>query len=90
MNALLWVVRILVILLLIRMALRLLFPKRAQPPRSRRSPLERSGGMLVRDPHCGTYVPESRALALGSGDSAQYFCSAECRDAYTAARRRRA
>jgi len=29
-------------------------------------------------------VPESRALAVGSGPDAVYFCSAACRDTWTA------
>ena len=94
MTAILWIVRILVILFLIRMVLRVLFPRGIQAPRAPRTtsrgPVERSGGTLVRDPHCGTYIPESRALTVGSGESILYFCSAECRDAYTAAQRKRA
>jgi YHS domain-containing protein len=90
MTALMWIVRILVILLLIRMVLRMLFPRGLQAPRGRRGPVERSGGTLVRDPQCGTYLPQSRALTVGSGASTLYFCSAECREAYTAAERRRA
>ena len=61
----------------------------AAPPRpGGRSP--QSSGTLVRDPVCGTYLPQSRALTVGNGESTIYFCSAECRDAYTAASRRRA
>jgi YHS domain-containing protein len=37
----------------------------------------------VQDPQCGTYLPKSRALMIGSGDDAKYFCSPACRDAYT-------
>jgi YHS domain-containing protein len=39
----------------------------------------------VRDPQCGTYLPQTRAIRVGSGSDAQYFCSAACRDAYRAA-----
>ena len=52
--------------------------------RSERVP-ERAGGALVRDPQCGTYIPESRALVLGRGPDALHFCSTTCRDAWTAA-----
>jgi YHS domain-containing protein len=90
MTTLMWIVRILVILLLIRMALRLLFPRGLKSPRPSRGPELRSGGTLVRDPHCGTYLPQSRALTTGSGESTLYFCSAECRDAYTSAARKHA
>jgi hypothetical protein len=49
---------------------------------------ERVGGTLVRDPHCGTYIPQSKAIHVGQGSSALYFCSAACRDAYAAAHAR--
>jgi YHS domain-containing protein len=41
---------------------------------------------LARDPICGTYVVPSRALAVGSGSDARYFCSENCRRAYVAKR----
>ncbi len=50
--------------------------------------MERSGGTLVQDPQCGTYLPKSRALALTAGGEAKYFCSPACRDAYAAAHSR--
>ena len=87
MSALLaWIVRILVILLLVRLVMRVLGIWQA-PARQRARPreMERSGGTLVQDPQCGTYLPKSRALALTAGDEAKYFCSQACRDAYAAA-----
>ena len=90
MRILLWIVRILAILLLIRMILRAVFNARRPATRTQGAPgpggrsrgQERIGGELVRDPNCGTYVPKARAVVAGSGDAAQYFCSTECRDAY--------
>jgi len=76
----------LVLFFVIRLILRLFSGRRSVT--TRRPPAqtpERSGGTLVRDPQCGTYVPESRAIRVGSGDKALYFCSAACRDAYLAA-----
>jgi YHS domain-containing protein len=55
-----------------------------RPPRSSSQPIERSGGTLVRDPQCGTYVMESRAIRLSTGGKTLYFCSTACRDAYAA------
>jgi hypothetical protein len=55
-------------------------PARGRPAAPRAE--ERAGGTLVRDPHCGTYIPESRAIRAGSGDQTVYFCSTACRDAY--------
>jgi uncharacterized protein len=89
-RILLWIVRFLAILLLIRIVLRALFGSRRSPARTqgtsgpggRPQGQERIGGELVRDPNCGTYIPKARALVAGSGDAAQYFCSTECRDAY--------
>ena len=41
-----------------------------------------SAGHLVKDPVCGTYVPE--ATALHAGD--QFFCSEDCRHKWVATR----
>jgi hypothetical protein len=46
---------------------------------------ERVGGQLVRDPQCGTYVPESRAIKVTVGATIRHFCSDKCRQEYTAA-----
>jgi hypothetical protein len=51
-------------------AVRALFPPTTTP--ARRSS---QGGKLVKDPVCGTYVPEQSALAAGGN----FFCSEECR-----------
>jgi uncharacterized protein len=40
------------------------------------------GVRMVRDPVCGTFVVQSRALTSGSGDDMHYFCSEKCRQAY--------
>jgi YHS domain-containing protein len=81
---LIWIVRLIVVLVLIRLVMRALGLTRGPAiPRPRARDVERSGGTLVQDPHCGTYLPKSRALALGSGDDAKYFCSPACRDAYS-------
>jgi YHS domain-containing protein len=42
------------------------------------------GVAMVRDPVCGTYVIPSRALKVGDGDRARYFCSEGCRARYRA------
>jgi YHS domain-containing protein len=89
-RILFWIVRALAILLLIRIILRSLFGSRRPAARAQGAPgpggrpqaQERIGGELVRDPNCGTYIPKARALVVGSGDAAQYFCSTECREAY--------
>ncbi len=91
MGILIWIIRILGLLLLLRLALRLLFPNRSAGPRAGapRGPRPsgqdvKQGGELVRDPNCGTFVPKARAIAVSAGDDTQYFCSVTCRDAYRA------
>jgi YHS domain-containing protein len=85
-----WILRILLIVFILRLVLRALFPQRtATRGRATRKPLERAGGALVQDPQCGTYVPKSRALVSGNGEHAKYFCSAECRDRYLSSGARR-
>ena len=95
MTFLAWLVRAIILTIIINVIFRLLTgsrppagPRRSagpQPPRPPRQ-TERQGGTLVRDPQCGTYIPETRAIRVGSGSSALYFCSDACRDAYAAAR----
>ena len=85
MTVLLWIIRAIIILIVLRFLLRLFFGPRPQPPKRRTAPggpVERVGGELVRDPHCGTYIPKARAIAVGSGSDTRYFCSATCRDAF--------
>ncbi|HYR43162.1 MAG TPA: hypothetical protein VER98_09075 [Terriglobia bacterium] len=41
-----------------------------------------SAGHLVKDPVCGTYVPEGTALHAGD----QFFCSENCRDKWVTTR----
>src|SRR5262249_39630318 len=90
-----WLLRAILITVAIRFVVRLIGVMMALtsrpsagpqgPQRGPSRPTERIGGTLVRDPQCGTYIPESRAIRVGSGTSAQYFCSDDCRRAYLAA-----
>jgi YHS domain-containing protein len=88
-----WIIRIIVVLLILRLVRNFFSPaprSRAQQPPPRRGPasdaMERSGGKLVRDPQCGTYIPMSNSVHLVSGGETLYFCSAACRDAYRQAK----
>ena len=85
----LWIVRIVVVLLVVRMVVRMFTAQataRRQAPGPRR-PAERLGGTLVRDPNCGTYIPQTTAIAITSGESTAFFCSTRCRDAWAASHR---
>ena len=85
---LIWIVRVLVILMILRLVVRF-FSTRPLAPARRSQPLQRTGGTLVRDPHCGTYIPESRALTVRASSGPLHFCSAACRDEWTAAQAQR-
>ncbi|MEO7190386.1 MAG: hypothetical protein ABI051_04970 [Vicinamibacterales bacterium] len=84
----LWILRILVIMMVLRMIIRSVTGRRRPAPAARRPAprAERPGGTLVRDPQCGTYIPEAKALTLGKGPAALHFCSAACRDKWAAIR----
>ncbi len=76
---LLWILRILVVLFVLRLIVRA-FAGGAGATRARRQ--ARIGGSLVRDPQCGTYLPPARALTLSSRGQLLHFCSDRCRDAW--------
>jgi hypothetical protein len=52
----------------------------ATPSRRRSSNQPSGGGKLVKDPVCGTYVPEATALRVNEN----YFCSEDCRRKFVA------
>ena len=86
---LLWILRVLIVLFVLRLLLRAIFPRGIGAPGAaggpRRTRTERIGGELVRDPQCGTYIPKARAVVSGTGSKALYFCSTTCRDKFLSA-----
>lgn len=38
--------------------------------------------LMVKDPHCHTYIPKREALLVEHHGEKHYFCSDKCRDAY--------
>lgn len=89
-----WILRILAVILIIRLLMRFfgglmegLKGGTTSGGGARPASKQRVGGRLVKDPQCGMHIPEAGALRLGTGDSAVYFCSATCRDQWSAARR---
>ena len=88
MRMLVWAFRLLIILFILRLVLRALFPGRGRVRGTRRAaPVpERAGGALARDPQCGTYVPENKAVTVRASDgTTAFFCSDRCRDAWMSA-----
>ena len=86
-----WLIELAVVMFVFRVLPRLIFGQRTaqsaprRPKAANTASRERVGGALVRDPQCGTFVPESRSVTLGSGAKALHFCSTTCRDAWVAA-----
>jgi YHS domain-containing protein len=89
MGLLLWILRVLVILLILRYVVALIRGMGAAPARraAPRRPIERTGGNLVRDPQCGTFVPEAGSLSIERAGSTWHFCSTTCRDTWMQAHR---
>lgn len=87
MTLMLWIVRIIIIVLIIRFVISLIrgamtqvgTGPRGPGARSKRQP-ERLGGTLVQDPQCGTYLPQDRAITVVAAGSPRHFCSTRCRD----------
>jgi YHS domain-containing protein len=76
-----WLVRLLIAALIIRAIWGFVasIASGASGPKQARRP----GSMpLVRDPVCGTYIQQSRALAVRAGDKTHYFCSEDCRQEF--------
>jgi hypothetical protein len=44
--------------------------------------------VMVKDPHCGVYLPRHEALRVQTAEGERHFCSEACRDAYLAARQK--
>lgn len=77
-----WFLRIVAVLLLIRALWRFLAGVAGKTKKSGRFDKAQKSVRLVRDPVCGTYVPRMRALTIGQGNGAQFFCSERCRTSY--------
>ena len=88
MGVALWLLRILIILMIVRYIVSFFTrrgPAPASRPQSRGRQPERTGGTLVRDPQCGTYVPQSNAILLKRAGETVFFCSATCKDTWARA-----
>jgi uncharacterized protein len=57
-----------------------------EPGRRRRRGVPARGAAMVRDPVCGTFVVQSRALTAARGGQTAWFCSEDCRRRWQAER----
>ena len=85
-----WLIRFLVAVLLVRLVWKFLGGvgrggggRQPQMPPAKGLP-------LVRDPVCGTYIDQARALSLRRKGETHYFCSENCRTAFRQESRARA
>jgi YHS domain-containing protein len=75
----LWILRIILILVLIRALWRLLRGVLEGAGYLRTSAPAPRGLKLVRDPVCGVFVSPAQALAARAAGETAYFCSEKCR-----------
>ncbi|HEX7087757.1 MAG TPA: hypothetical protein VF198_15460 [Vicinamibacterales bacterium] len=50
--------------------------------RTRQPRVPQTGTKMVKDPVCGTYVVQEKALSASSGGETAWFCSRECQQAW--------
>ena len=80
-----WLIRVILITLLLTLVVRAVYrlvagivegasggPHKQVPPSTK----------MVKDPVCGTYVVQSKALTASRGNETAWFCSPECRHAW--------
>ena len=85
----LWLIRLLLLFLLIVVLLRAvwrLLGGIAESASASAPGVPRRGTQMVRDPVCGTFVVQSRALSASAGGETAWFCSDVCRREWQAAR----
>ena len=86
MRFLIWVVLLLWSMALLRRVIgwtvRSLFGTAPEARPAGPGPESQHTGRLVRDPVCGLYIPEERAITLRGGQQELHFCSTPCRDQY--------
>jgi len=86
----LWLIRLLLIFLLITLLLRAvwrLIGGIAEGASGSAPGVPRRGTQMVRDPVCGTFVVQARALSASAAGETAWFCSDACRQRWQAARR---
>ena len=76
----------LLVFLLLRSLLRGVFAAMRSPSRPAAQPHQpaQSGGVLKKDPVCGTYVSTNTAVTRNVNGDLVYFCSRECAEKFSA------
>jgi YHS domain-containing protein len=76
----------LLVFLLLRSLLRSVFAAMRPAPRPAVQPRQQaqSGGVLKKDPVCGTYVPTNTAVTRTVDGELVFFCSQECAEKFRA------
>jgi YHS domain-containing protein len=76
----------LLVFLLLRSLLRSVFAAMRAPsrPAAQPQPTVQSGGVLKKDPVCGTYVSTNTAVTRTVNGDLVYFCSQECAGKFSA------
>jgi YHS domain-containing protein len=76
----------LLVFLLLRSLLRSVFAalRPASRPAAQRQPPAQSGGVLKKDPVCGTYVSTDTAVTRTVNGELVHFCSQECAEKFRA------
>ena len=83
-----WLIRFLVVMLLVRLVWKFLGGVVQGAARPQGTPAK--GLPLARDPVCGVYVDQTRALTARRKGETHYFCSESCRTAFHQESRARA
>ena len=73
-----FLIRVLVVFLVVSTALSVIRGLFAPSSPARRSAQPTTAGRLVKDPVCGTYIPEETAVRAND----KFFCSEECRQKF--------
>jgi YHS domain-containing protein len=83
-----WLIRALLVFLLVMLVVRAVWRLLGGivEGASRGSRVPERGGRMVRDPVCGTFVVQSRALTASARGETAWFCSEDCRGRWTSER----
>ena len=73
---------VLLLFLIVRAAVRGFLADRRRAPAARPPDPIQSGGELMKDPVCGTYVSAAASFTRSVNGQVIHFCSKECRDRY--------